>query len=302
MRPILASGYPGYRRSLAQAKKKAAERELRMQSYTALRKQREEFRKRLVDLIVKKDDSMDIGPDEIPTAGEKEILRYYYYIRHGVDTVHVAPLDPKLLDTVLDLIPPKLKKWRELLKQNVNDVKEDYMLAMKKSIVDFLLRDPSFCESIVADFESSARMEVQHEGPTWGPNRRKAKTVLERCLFIVNPCSTQLLDLWYTQFRNFRLIDVDALRKREGPFNLADFQWIVAKQIEGFKGVLINSYYKQVYDIFSLGAKRNKLPKAAFPRRLKKFYNSCATYMTYNLQTLCLKSLYDYMDYITDIK
>lgn len=71
-----------------------------MKSYTALRKQREEFRKRLVDLIISKDDEMDIEPEEIPSAGEREILRYYYYIRHGVDTIHVAPLDQKLLDKV----------------------------------------------------------------------------------------------------------------------------------------------------------------------------------------------------------
>ncbi|KAK5646414.1 hypothetical protein RI129_004878 [Pyrocoelia pectoralis] len=284
MRPILASGYPGYRKSLEEAKKKAAEKELRMQSYTALRKQREEFRKRLVDLIINRNDDMEIGSDEIPTAGEKEILRYYYYIRHGVDTVHVAPLDPKLLDTILALIPPKLKKWRDLLNHTVNDMKEDFMMAMKKSIVDFLLRDPSFCESIVAEFDSPARLEVQQEGPTWGPNKKKAETYLGRCLFIVNPCLAQLLDLWYR------------------PFVLADFQWIVSKQIERLKDVLVNSYYQQVLDIFLLGMKRNRLPKAEFPRRLKKFYNSCATYMSYNLQTLCLKSLYDYMDYIMDIK
>lgn len=38
--------------------------------------------------------------DEIPSEEEKEMLRYYYYVKHGVDTVHVAPLDEKVLARV----------------------------------------------------------------------------------------------------------------------------------------------------------------------------------------------------------
>lgn len=77
----------------------AAELKKKLKSYTALRKQREEFRQRLVKLITSvREDEMDI--DDIPNAQEKEMLRYYYYVKHGVDTVHVAPLDEKVLNRV----------------------------------------------------------------------------------------------------------------------------------------------------------------------------------------------------------
>lgn len=70
----------------------------KLKSYTALRKQRQEFRERLVNLIVSRtEDDAPISENEIPTEEEKEMLRYYYYIKHGVDTVHVAPLDEKVL-------------------------------------------------------------------------------------------------------------------------------------------------------------------------------------------------------------
>lgn len=72
----------------------------KLRSYTELRKQREEFRKRLVDLIVNRDDEAEADPNEIPSADEREVLRYYYYIKYGVDTIHVAPLDQKVLNTV----------------------------------------------------------------------------------------------------------------------------------------------------------------------------------------------------------
>lgn len=65
-----------------------------------MRKQREEFRQRLVSLIVnvRNDDTMEI--DDIPSEEEKQMLRYYYYVKHGVDTVHVAPVDEKILNRV----------------------------------------------------------------------------------------------------------------------------------------------------------------------------------------------------------
>lgn len=78
----------------------AEEQKGKLKSYTALRKKREEFRKRLVDLIVTKGDDTELVGDQSLSTGEKEILRYYYYIRHGVDTVHVAPVDQEVLERV----------------------------------------------------------------------------------------------------------------------------------------------------------------------------------------------------------
>lgn len=72
-----------------------------LKSYTELRKQREEFRKELVHLILR--DHETVAPDEIPSKEEREALRYYYYIKYGVDTVYVAPLDQHILERVKHL-------------------------------------------------------------------------------------------------------------------------------------------------------------------------------------------------------
>lgn len=88
--------------------------------YTQLRKEREEFRKRLVDLIIKKDDNRDA----IPNAAEKEILRYYYYIHHGIDTVHVAPMEESWLNHIISKIPIKLKaKHGDYVARLISEVK-----------------------------------------------------------------------------------------------------------------------------------------------------------------------------------
>lgn len=67
-------------------------------SYTVVRKEREEFRKKLINLIIASDEEIAKDDGSFPDAREKEIMRYYYYIKHGIDTVHVAPIDKKVLN------------------------------------------------------------------------------------------------------------------------------------------------------------------------------------------------------------
>lgn len=66
-----------------------------MKSYTAMRKAREEFRAKLMSLICQPEAVEEA--DAIPSTEEKNLLRYYYYLRYGIDTIHVAPLDNRII-------------------------------------------------------------------------------------------------------------------------------------------------------------------------------------------------------------
>lgn len=68
-------------------------------SYTALRKERENFRTFLVRMVMQSDET-----NKDPTDEEKKLRKYYYYIRQGTNTVHVSALDPKLLNRVNTII------------------------------------------------------------------------------------------------------------------------------------------------------------------------------------------------------
>lgn len=102
--------------------------------------------------------------------------------------------------------------------------------------------------------------------------------------------------------RDLRLIDVNQLKKHDGAFELQEFKYTAKKHIEHCKEILIEKYYREVVDIFLLGNKKKKLPDPGNERKMATFYNAVATVMTYHLQTLCLKSLFDYVSYITDVK
>lgn len=60
-----------------------------------MRKDREEFRKKLIALIMARDNE-NPGDDAFPNSKERELIRYSYYIQHGIDTVHVAQMDKRV--------------------------------------------------------------------------------------------------------------------------------------------------------------------------------------------------------------
>ncbi|KAJ8926978.1 hypothetical protein NQ314_020603 [Rhamnusium bicolor] len=273
LKPILASSHPKYKRKLAAEKKKAAELHSALKSYTALRRQREEFRKRLVSLIVSKNEEREMEVDEIPSAEEREMLRYYYYVKHGVDTVHVAPLDERVLNRVLALVPRRLMAWEDILAKSIEDVKEDFMTAVKKAIIDFVLQDPAFVKSL-SEGESPFRKELKEIGNSFRPCFDAAKGKMERNLHVVNPCLSQLLDLWYTKFRKLCLINIEVLMNHEGTYDLQEFKYCANKHIDKCKSVLMDDYFADVVDIFLQGSKRGKLPDPSRVKKMKSFYNS----------------------------
>lgn len=80
-------------------------------------------------------------------------------------------------------------------------MKDDFMFAVKKAIVDFVLRDPSIVQRLEEEFDTAERRELEVISQNWGPNINKAKQFMKRNLHIINPCIVQLLDLWYKDFR-----------------------------------------------------------------------------------------------------
>lgn len=65
-------------------------------SYTKMRLEREKYRQTLVSLIM----SADVDEDEsiFLNAKERQLLNYYHYIKHGIDTTHIAPMTKRMLN------------------------------------------------------------------------------------------------------------------------------------------------------------------------------------------------------------
>ena len=94
--------------------------------------------------------------------------RYNYYITHGIDTDHIAPLDRSWVGRVLALLAPRLRHDKDdLIGCLVDEMRDDYLLGVKKAIVDFVLRDP---RSDVQQLVNVGRQWRFHAGARAPPN------------------------------------------------------------------------------------------------------------------------------------
>ena len=134
-----------------------------MHKYLSLCQEREKFRARLIDVIKQrrkrekekvfyKIDTCieEIGKGEeveqdLIVGNEDDILRYYYYLTQGIDDTYVGLMDVGLLKNILKRIPSKWKeKFKESLNRLVNEVKEEYILNVKMSVIEFVLGDSTY--------------------------------------------------------------------------------------------------------------------------------------------------------------
>lgn len=90
--------------------------------------------------------------------------------------------------------------WEKTLGQSIEDVREDFMMAVKKAIIDFVLQDPNFVTSI-GESDSPARQELNEIGNSFRPSYNLAKRKMERNLHVTNSCLAAIIDLWYSSYR-----------------------------------------------------------------------------------------------------
>lgn len=269
-------------------------------------KQREDFRSTLVNVIMQQDASLDSAePDEsaLPKAStssiEKDILRYFYYIHHGIDTDHVAPMEDSWLENVLNLVPQHLKVLTNSINVLSDEMREDYLLSVKKSIVDFVLKDPREKEEDKKAYELPPhRAEMEVLPKPWRKSFLAARSYIKDHLNAMNPTMLAVLALWHSTYKNLRLVDVEDFHNRQDALELSTFQGIIMKHMESAKETLLKTWIPEVQNIYYQGNKKKQLPTGDSSAKLDSFFNCAATLMTLQLQDLALVSMQDFTDLI----
>ncbi|XP_044288081.1 dynein axonemal heavy chain 7 [Varanus komodoensis] len=274
---------------------------------TGGKKDRENFRSTLVNIIMQPDlgteellsiEEAKPGTSESTTAIEKDILKYYYYIRHGIDTEHVAPMEDSWLEHVLALVPRHLKVLSESIYALSDEMREDYLLSVKKAIVDFVLRDPREKEEGKKQILPPHREEMEIVPKPWQKSYVAARNYINENLHALNPTMLAVLDLWQTSFKDLRLVDKVAFHTRQESMELPFFQNIVVRHMESAKDTLFKKWFPEVQNIYYQGNKRKQVPTNASSAQLEAFFNCAAALMTQQLQSLALDSMQDFTNVI----
>ncbi|XP_066541990.1 dynein axonemal heavy chain 7 isoform X2 [Hoplias malabaricus] len=286
------------------------------------KKDREQFRSALVSIIMQQESAtgkISTGDSSPPTCGspastEKDILRYYYYTQNGIDTEHVAAMEDSWLKNVLDLVPSHLKRLTRTIEVLLDEMREDYLLSVKKTIVvtslyisywtelerilsesvEFVLRDPREGEEEKVKELPAHREEMEIVPKPWKKSFHQTQKKMRDRLHSINPTMLSALELWHVSFKKLRLIDVQEFHTRQESMELSDFKELVSRHIEDARDVLLKKWFSEVHHIYYQGIKRKLVPSDANPAQLQSFFNCVATLMTSQLQSLALDSIYDY--------
>ncbi|XP_032591888.1 dynein axonemal heavy chain 7 [Drosophila grimshawi] len=278
-------------------------------NYMIMREERENFRSKLVELILHMDEDPDptlhrMEGEPFPDQGEREVLRYYYYIKHGIDTIHVSTISKKTLQRIDNLVPALLKKWDSAFVENIAEVRSDYVFAMKKAVVDFVLRhsvlDRLTHEGSPAKFKTAERREIDKLMNHWRYRYDENRNRLKTTLFCIHRSVASILEVWSMKYSSKTLVNIEELSKVEQPFSLFNFVYICGSHIDAGKTMLEDVWYGEIHTTLLRASKRGQLPDIRRMTLVKRFFNCVAALMTQQLEDICIRSLKAFADYVCD--
>ncbi|XP_043498185.1 dynein axonemal heavy chain 7-like isoform X3 [Polistes fuscatus] len=289
--------------------------------YLSLREKRAEFRRSLVKAIsMKKDKEEDKKEEEekdkfvdtketiFLTEFDEELLRYYYFVIHAIDDVHVKSIDDKTLENILNLIPNERRmKFQEYLNELIKETKYDYKLNIKKAVVDFVLQEPLRTDYEL--FEKKRKTKESEEIKQFSIEHhvryRRKKFKIERIVILYNKYMRRSLDYWIREFSNKRQIDIEELASYGESYDLGSFDYKVTRMLQRMRNNLEKNWLPKIRSIFSnLRKKERRMRKIDITinqLEIKRIYDCLALIMETQLRKFCLDSIEDYINYLMDV-
>ena len=108
--------------------------------------------------------------------------------------------------------------------------------------VDFVLKDPHLKYKDSLATKTAPMLELDVVPKPWAKSYRLNQSAIRRSLHLTNPIIQQILNLWYKNYFNVRLIDSSILLTHGEVLELATFQDMVRRDIEQARTFLLRKY------------------------------------------------------------
>ena len=172
-------------------------------------------------------------------------------------------------------------------------------LPLKKSVVDFVLKEPEIDEDerfLDEDDETPMTIELAGVSEAWRKLYKQSRRYLSHNLHLINLCMLQAQALWESNFVNLRLIDISQLKSKP-KMEMLTFQDIIYQEIERSKKGLKEECCPAIIEIYKQ-CQKNKQKKILPPdTRIPAFLNCLGNLMTAHLQEMALSSIRDIRDF-----
>jgi dynein heavy chain, axonemal len=231
--------------------------------------------------------------------------RYKKYVDNEIPVDVIAPIRQYWLSHIIELIPGDLhavekSRIEDLIDSMLNEINKDYMYSVKKSILDYILKDDN-------EMRRLGIQQVLNRPIDWGddfykgiePNEEwKHNVMMARMLMSENLCicshaTLQLMRLWQ-DYENHLFIALP--NPREKPVVLQMFLDNQETQMARVKNLLSSEWNKSAVDI--LREELENLDKD----QTATFFESVATLMANQVRSLIQKSVDSYVQFFKRFK
>ncbi len=124
-------------------------------------------------------------------------------------TRYVASINQRWFKRIMCLVPKRLQRNQKEIKRIQEEIKCDYLFAVKKSIVDFVLKEPEIDEDerfLDEDDETPMTIELAGVSNAWRKLFRQSRKHLKFNLFTINTFLLHTLSLWFKSYHNVRYV------------------------------------------------------------------------------------------------
>uniref|UniRef100_A0A3P8TPE1 Uncharacterized protein n=1 Tax=Amphiprion percula TaxID=161767 RepID=A0A3P8TPE1_AMPPE len=231
-----------------------------------------------LDIMRRQEENMtQTGPTD------RDLERYMYYITTGVESSVLAPQPRQQMINILKLLPPDSEdsgKHLQILRANMEEeVKKDYYLSLKKSIVDYILMDPSERQrlSIHSIPRPFPRRVIRAPVP-WTTSYRDAHMWQSEHLYTITPIMVLL-------YSSLRFVKMEDLFSASLPLLPSEFEELVQRHLLPVCQTV--SEQSDLWIPFILKSEHD----SDAPFSVQEFFNCVAALMSLQLRSLVIQSL-----------